>query len=123
MAASHYAYNTLRMPGPMSVISSPSDKKDAIICVDKIYREVVAAEVAEATAPAKESKKRKKANKDASKESRKRTSSECAAPVVDLPESSNSKGSKVAAPAVKMVPVGLVGADATFTISATLDDK
>ena len=36
MVASHYAYNTLKMPGPMSVISIPSDKKDAIICVDKM---------------------------------------------------------------------------------------
>ena len=37
MAASHYAYNTLKMPGPMGVISIPSDKKDAMICVDKMY--------------------------------------------------------------------------------------
>ena len=34
MAASHYAYNTLKMPGPMGIISIPSDKRDAIICVD-----------------------------------------------------------------------------------------
>ena len=31
MAASHYAYNTLKMPGPMSIITVPSDKKDALI--------------------------------------------------------------------------------------------
>jgi hypothetical protein len=37
MAASHYAYNTLKMPGPVGVISIPSDEKDAIICVDKMY--------------------------------------------------------------------------------------
>ena len=43
MAASHYAYNTLRMPVPMGVILIPSDKKDAIICVDKMYRDAVAA--------------------------------------------------------------------------------
>ena len=39
MAASHYAYNMLKMPGPISVISVPGDKKDALICADKIYRE------------------------------------------------------------------------------------
>ena len=37
MAASHYACNTLKMPGPMGVISIPSDEKDAIICVDMMY--------------------------------------------------------------------------------------
>ena len=31
MAASHYAYNTLKMPGPMTIITAPSDKKDALI--------------------------------------------------------------------------------------------
>ena len=88
MEASHYAYNTLKMPGLMGAISIPSDKKDVIICVDKMYREVVVEEVAEATAPPKESKKKKKASKDANKESGKHTSPECAAPVDDLPESS-----------------------------------
>src|SRR4051812_19542991 len=43
MAASHYAYNMLKMPGPISVISVPGDKKDALICADKIYREAAAA--------------------------------------------------------------------------------
>ena len=52
MAASHYAYNTQKMPGPLGVIAIPSDEKDAIICVDKLYRDAVAA----ATAAAKESK-------------------------------------------------------------------
>jgi hypothetical protein len=42
MAASHYAYNTLKMPGPIGIISIPSDKKDVVICVDKMYREEVA---------------------------------------------------------------------------------
>jgi hypothetical protein len=46
MVASHYAYNTLKMPGPMGIISIPSDKKDAIICMDKMYRDAVAAEAA-----------------------------------------------------------------------------
>ena len=42
MAASHYAYNTLKMPGLVGVISIPSDEKDAIICMDKMYRDAVA---------------------------------------------------------------------------------
>ena len=36
MAASHYAYNTLKMPGPMNIITVPSDKKDTLICVDQL---------------------------------------------------------------------------------------
>ena len=123
MEVSHYAYNTLKMPGPVGVISIPSDEKDAIICMDKMYRDAVAVEAAEATVPTKENKKKKKDNKGSSEESGNRASSECAAPVDDLPESSNSKRSKVAAPQVKKVPVGLAGVDCTFTISATLDDK
>ena len=43
MAASYYAYNTLKMPGPMNIITVPSDKKDALICADQLYREAVAA--------------------------------------------------------------------------------
>ena len=61
MEASHYAYSTLKMPGPLGVITIPSDEKDAIICVDKIYQDAVAVEAAAATAPAKESKGKKKA--------------------------------------------------------------
>ena len=34
MAASHYTYNTLKMHGPMTIITIPSDKKDALICAD-----------------------------------------------------------------------------------------
>ena len=52
MAASHYANNTLKMPGPVGVISNPSDEKDAIICMDKMYQDAVAAEAAEANVPA-----------------------------------------------------------------------
>ena len=46
MAAAHYAYNTLKMPGPMTIITVPSDEKDALICADQLYREVVAATAA-----------------------------------------------------------------------------
>jgi hypothetical protein len=88
-----------------------------------MYRDAVAAEAAEAAIAAKENKQGRKTSKNASKESGKRASPEYAAPVDDLPESSTSKKSKVAAPTVKKVPVGLVGADGTFTISSTLDDK
>ncbi|XP_020188980.1 uncharacterized protein [Aegilops tauschii subsp. strangulata] len=57
MVAYHYAYNTLKMRGPMGVISIPSDKKDTIICVDKMYRDAVAVEAAEVAVPAKEERK------------------------------------------------------------------
>ena len=123
MAASHYAYNTLKMPGPLGVITIPSDEKDAIICVDKMYQDAAAAEAAAAATPAKESKGKKRDCRTSGKESGKRAPSECTAPVDDVPECSNSKRSKVAAPQVKKVPAGLAGVDGTFTISATLDDK
>ena len=41
MATSHYTYNTLKMPDPMSIITVGSDKKDALICADQLYREAV----------------------------------------------------------------------------------
>ena len=123
MAASHYAYNTLKMPGSVGVISIPTAEKDAIICVDKMYQDAVAAQGAEAVVPDKESIGKKKDIRDDNKESEKRTSSEYVAPVDDLLESSNSKRSKAVAPHVKKVPTGLAGADGTFTVSATLDDK
>ena len=123
MAVSHYAYNTLKMPGPLGVITIPSDEKDAIICVDKMYQDAVAAEAAAAAAPAKESKGKKSDCRTSGKESGKRTPSECTAPIDDVPECSNNKRSKVAAPQVKKVLAGLAGIDGTFTISVTLDDK
>ena len=76
-----------------------------------------------AAAPNKESKEKKRDCRDSGKESGKRAPSECTAPVDDVPEYSNSKRSKVAAPQVKKVPAGLAGVDGTFTISATLDEK
>ena len=123
MAASHYAYNTLKMPGPLGVITIPSDEKDAIICVDKMYRDAVVVEAPAAAVPAKKSKGKKRDCRTSCKESGKRAPSECTAPVDDVPECSHSKRSKVAAPQVKKVPAGLAGVDGTFTISATLDDK
>ena len=123
MAASHYAYNTLKMPGPLEVLTIPSDEKDAIICVDKMYRDAVTAEAMTATVPAKESKGKKQDCRTSGKEFVKCAPSECTAPIDDVPKSSNSKRSKVAAPQVKKVPAGLASIDGTFTISATLDDK
>ena len=118
MAAPQYAYNTLKMPGPLGVIAVPSDEKDAIICVDKMYRDAVAAEATAATAPSKESKGKKRDCRTSGKESRKHAPPpECTAPVDDVPECSNSKRSKVAAPQVKKVPARLAGVDSTFTIS------
>ena len=94
MAASHYAYNNLKMSGPLGVLTIPSDEKDAIICVDKMYRDAVAAEAA--TVLAKESKGKKKDCRTSSKESRKRAPTKCTTPVDDVPDCSNSKRSKVA---------------------------
>ena len=98
MAVSHYAYNVLKMPGPISVITIPSNEKDAIICADKMYRDAVAAEAAAAVVAAKESKGKKRDCRDSGKESGKRAPTECMAPVDDVPECSNNKRSKVAAP-------------------------
>ena len=135
MAASHYAYNTLKMPGQLTIITVPSDKKDALICADQLYREAVAATAARALAPAAEALGRKKASKTPSGKtssgktpcthSGKRTSPECCAPVEDVPESSagKSKKSKAAPPETKKVSVKEDGTGGAFTISSTLDSK
>jgi hypothetical protein len=76
MAASHYTYNTLKMPGPMSIITIHSDKKDAVIYTDKLYREAVAASAIKALAPAGKSPgggKKKKTGKTSDEASGKRT--------------------------------------------------
>src|SRR3954468_19115913 len=54
MAASHYAYNMLKMPEPLIIISVPSDKKDTLICADQLCWEAVAAAAVKALAPAAE---------------------------------------------------------------------
>ena len=123
MEVSHYAYNTLKMPGPAGVIPIPSDEKDAIICVDKMYRDTVTAEAAAAAVPTKENIGKKKDCMDISKESGKRVSSECDAPVDDLPESSNSKRSKVVAPVVRRSWQGWLALMVHSPISSTLDGK
>ena len=63
------------MPGPISVISVPGDKKDALICADKIYREAAAAAERESLATeAPGGKKKTKSGKSSDAHSDKRTS-------------------------------------------------
>src|SRR4051812_46100826 len=97
MAASHYAYNTLKMPRPVTIITIPSDKKDALICTDPLYQQGVAAAAApRALAPATGAPggKKKKICETSDTHSGKRTSSECSAPVEDVPESSTGRNKK-----------------------------
>ena len=126
ISASHYAYNVLKMPGPISVISVPGDKKDALICTDKIYQEAAAAadrKTLAAEAPG--GKKKTKSGKSSDAHSGKRTSSECCATVEDGPSSSTGKckKAKTASPETKKVSTKEDGTGGTFTISATLDPK
>jgi len=132
MAVSHYAYNTLKMPGPMTIITVPSDKKDALICADQLYWEAVAATAAKALAPAAKAlapaagaPARKKTDKTSRTHSVKRNSSECCAPVGDVLESSTdkSKKSRAAPPETKKVSIKEDGTGGAFTISSTLDSK
>ena len=118
----------LKMPGPISVISVPGDKKDALICTDKIYREAAATAerkplAAEAPGGKKKNTKSSKSSSDA--HSGKRASSECCATVEDAPSSSTGKCKKaMAAPLeTKKVSAKEDGTGGTFTISATLDPK
>ena len=113
----------MKMPRPLGVITIPSDEHDAVVCVEKMYRDVVVAEAAATTVPAKESKGKKRDCRDPGKESGKHAPTECTTPVDDVPKCSNSKKSKVTTPQVKKVPAELASIDGTFTISATLGDK
>ena len=137
MAASHYAYNILKMPGPISVISIPGDKKDALICADKChlcpwrqegcsYRDAAAAaDHKTLAAEAPEGKKKTKSGKSSNAHFGERTSSECCATVEDAPSSSTGKckKAKTAAPETKKVAAKEDGTGGTFTISAMLDPK
>ena len=38
MAASHYAYNALKMPAEWGVITVKADTKDAVFCVEQMFR-------------------------------------------------------------------------------------
>ena len=126
MAASHYAYNTLKMPGLMTIITVPSDKKDALIYADLLYREAVAAAAAKALAPTAEAPGgKKKPGKTSRTHSGKRTSSECCATVEDVSESSTGKSKKSRAEPsqTKKVSVREDGPGGAFTIGSTLDSK
>ena len=125
MAASHYAYNMLKMPGPMNIITVPSDKKDALICADQLYWEPVAAAVAKAPSPANGAPGEKKTGETPRTHSGKRTSSGCCASVENVPESSagKSKKSRATPPQTKKVPIKEDGTGGAFTISSTLDGK
>ncbi|KAI5007552.1 hypothetical protein ZWY2020_054612 [Hordeum vulgare] len=46
MVDSHYAYDTLKMFGSVDVIVVHADKKDVLRCMDRLYREAMAALVA-----------------------------------------------------------------------------
>ena len=81
----------LKMPGPMNIITVPSDKKDALICADQLYREAIAAAAAKVPAPADGAPRGKKPGETPGTYSRKCTSSGCCAPVEDVPESSAGK--------------------------------
>ena len=109
----------LKMPGPMNIITVPSDKKDALICTDLLYREAVAATAAEAPGGKKSTGKTSRTHSD------KHTSSECCATVEDVPESSTgkSKKSRAAPPQTKKVSVREDGTGGAFTISSTVDSK
>ena len=85
MAASHYAYNSLKMPGLLGVLTILSDEKDAIISVNKMYRDAVTAEAAAAAVTTKENKGKKRDCRTSDKESEKRAPSECMAPADDVP--------------------------------------
>jgi hypothetical protein len=114
------------MPGPLSVITIHSDKKDALICADQLYLEVVAAPAVKASAPADGTPGgKKKTGKNLGVNSGKRASSKCCASVEDAPESSTGKNKKAKAtlPETKKVPIRVDGTGGTFTISSTLDDK
>ena len=126
MAASHYAYNMLKMPGSISLFSVPGDKKDALICADKIYREAAAAADHHTLATeAPGGKKKAKSSEISDAHSGKRTSSECCATVEDAPSSSTGKCKKTMAapPETKKVSAKEDDTGGTFTISATLDPK
>ena len=116
------------MPGPVTIITVPSDKKEALICADQLYQQAVAAAAtAKALAPAAgaSGRKKKKTGETSGTHSGKRTSSECSAPVEDVPESSadRNKKSRATPPGTKKVSVKEDGTGGAFTISSTLDGK
>ena len=84
MAASDCAYNMLKMPGLMNIITVPSDKKDALTCADQLYREAVAAAAAKAPTPADGAAEQKKTGETPRTHSGKRTSLGCCTPLEEV---------------------------------------
>ena len=88
-------------------------------------QEVAAAAIAKALAPAvgAPGRQKKKTGETSGTHSGKRASSECCAPVEDVPEGSTGKRkkSKAAPPETKKVSVKEDGTGGAFTISSTLD--
>lgn len=132
-AAVHYAYNKLKMPSLMSIITVGCDRKDALIYADQLYREAVAVFAAKAPAPATGKRTSKASTTDKTPcsgkgsctLSGKRASLECCVSAGDVPESSTgkSKNSKAAPPETKKVSVKEDGMGGAFVISSTLDSE
>ena len=133
MAASHYAYNKLKMPGPRIIITVSCDRKDALIYADQLYQEEVAASATKAPAPATEKRINKAStagrtpgsDKGSCTLSSKRASSECYVSAGDVQESSTGKSKKSKAVPLETKKV-FVKEDVTggaFVISSNLDSK
>jgi hypothetical protein len=127
MDVSHFAYNVIKIPGPMGILTTRSNQKDVIICADKLYQEAVAAPAVKAPAPAGKAPgggKKKKSGKTSDTNFGKCTLG-CSTPIEDIPESSTgkSKKAKASAPATKQVSTREDGMSGTFFVSATLSDK
>jgi hypothetical protein len=123
MAAWHYAYNVIKMPGPMGVLTIKSNHKVVIICTDKLYWEAAAAAAIKVLAPAVKAPgegKKKKTGKTSGK-----CTLECSMPIEDVPESSTgkSKRAKAFASMTKQVFAKGDGTSGTFSESATLGNK
>lgn len=89
MVASQYAYNTVKMPGPVGVIIINADKRDALICTNRLFREAVATSTAKVPSTAAETPGENKAGKRASRaDPGKHASPERYAADKDAPESS-----------------------------------
>ncbi|KAI4967987.1 hypothetical protein ZWY2020_006829 [Hordeum vulgare] len=89
MPASQYTYGTLKMPGPVGVIVVRAEKKDALLCTDRPYREAVVAPPAKAPSASTKIPREKKADKRTSRvDPGKHASSKCCAAGKDVCESS-----------------------------------
>ena len=51
MAAVHYAYNILKLPGPVGVISIKADVKGSVHCAERLYKAVATVSANDAERP------------------------------------------------------------------------